>query len=154
MARWSSRWRSRWSDPAPTLPAFHERFLRERRILASLNHPGIARLLDAGHTADGQPYLVMEFIDGVAIDTYCAQLDLRGILKLFLAVCEAVSYAHRNLIVHRDLKPSNILVDSAGHPKLLDFGIAKILDAPSSEDARTADPHPDPGIRQPRTDAR
>lgn len=117
------------------LPVFHERFLRERRILASLNHPGIARLLDAGHTADGQPYLVMEFIDGVAIDTYCAQFDLRGILKLFLAVCEAVSYAHRNLIIHRDLKPSNILVDSAGRPKLLDFGIAKILDA--SEDART-----------------
>ena len=117
------------------LPAFHERFLRERRILASLNHPGIARLLDAGHTAGGQPYLVMEFIDGVAIDTYCAQLDLRGTLKLFLAVCEAVSYAHRNLIIHRDLKPSNILVDSAGRPKLLDFGIAKILDA--SEDART-----------------
>ncbi len=120
-------------------PAFHERFLRERRILASLNHPGIARLLDAGHTTDGQPYLVMEFINGVAIDTYCAQLDLRGILKLFLAVCEAVSYAHRNLIVHRDLKPSNILVDSAGNPKLLDFGIAKILDASlvASEDART-----------------
>jgi serine/threonine protein kinase len=117
------------------LPAFHERFLRERRILASLNHPGIARLLDAGHTADGQPYLVMEFIDGVAIDTYCAQFDLRGILRLFLAVCEAVSYAHRNLIIHRDLKPSNILVDSAGRPKLLDFGIAKILD--DSEDART-----------------
>src|SRR5580658_5817872 len=117
------------------LPAFHERFLRERRILASLNHAGIARLLDAGHTADGQPYLVMEFIDGVAIDTYCTQLDLRGILKLFLAVCEAVSYAHRNLIIHRDLKPSNILVDAAGRPKLLDFGIAKILDA--SEDART-----------------
>jgi tRNA A-37 threonylcarbamoyl transferase component Bud32/tetratricopeptide (TPR) repeat protein len=121
------------------LPSFHERFLRERRILASLNHPGIARLLDAGHTADGQPYLVMEFIDGVAIDTYCAQLDLRGILTLILAVCEAVSYAHRNLIVHRDLKPSNILVDSAGRPKLLDFGIAKILDASlvASEDART-----------------
>jgi serine/threonine protein kinase len=119
--------------------AFHERFLRERRILASLNHPGIARLLDAGHTADGQPYLVMEFIDGVAIDTHCAQLDVRGILKLFLAVCEAVSYAHRNLIIHRDLKPSNILVDSAGRPKLLDFGIAKILDASlvASEDART-----------------
>ncbi len=121
------------------LPAFQERFLGERRILASLNHPGIARLLDAGRTGDGQPYLVMEFIDGVAIDTYCAQLDLRGILKLFLAVCDAVSYAHRNLIIHRDLKPSNILVDSAGRPKLLDFGIAKILDASldGSSDART-----------------
>lgn len=117
------------------LPAFQERFLGERRILASLNHPGIARLLDAGRTGDGQPYLVMEFIDGVAIDTYCAQLDLRDVLKLFLAVCDAVSYAHRNLIIHRDLKPSNILVDSAGRPKLLDFGIAKILD--TTEDART-----------------
>jgi serine/threonine protein kinase len=115
--------------------AFHERFLRERRILASLNHPRIARLLDAGHTADGQPYLVMEFINGVAFDSYCAQLDLRSILKLFLAICEAVSYAHRNLIIHRDLKPSNILVDSEGCPKLLDFGIAKILDA--SADPRT-----------------
>jgi len=108
-------------------PAFHDRFLGERRILASLNHPGIARLLDAG-TADSQPYLVMEFIDGVAIDTYCAGFDVRAILKLFLEVCDAVSYAHRNLIIHRDLKPSNILVDSSGHPKLLDFGIAKILD--------------------------
>jgi serine/threonine protein kinase len=117
------------------LPAFHERFLRERRILASLNHPGIARLLDVGRTEAGQPYLVMEFIDGETIDAYCAQMELRSVLKLFLAVCEAVSYAHRNLVIHRDLKPSNILVDSAGCPKLLDFGIAKILD--DSEDART-----------------
>ncbi len=120
-------------------PAFHDRFLSERRILASLNHPGISRLLDAGHTADNQPYLVMEFIDGVAIDTYCAGFDVRAILKLFLEVCDAVSYAHRNLIIHRDLKPSNILVDSSGHPKLLDFGIAKILDTSldGSTDART-----------------
>lgn len=116
-------------------PAFLERFLRERRILAALNHPGIARLLDAGRTADGQPYLAMEFVDGVTIDTYCAGLDLREVLNLFLAVCEAVSYAHRNLVVHRDLKPSNILVDSSGNPKLLDFGIATILDA--SENSRT-----------------
>ncbi len=117
------------------LPVFQERFLRERRILASLNHPGIARLLDAGQTDDGQPYLVMEYIDGVSIDEYCASLDLREVLKLFLAVCDAVAYAHRNLIIHRDLKPSNILIDGSGRPKLLDFGIAKIIDA--SEEART-----------------
>lgn len=113
---------------AAALPAFQQRFLSERRILASLNHPGIARLLDAGHTTDGHAYLVMEHIDGASIDEYCAQLDFRIILKLFLCVCEAVSYAHRNLVIHRDLKPSNILVDASGAPKLLDFGIAKILD--------------------------
>ena len=111
------------------LPSFRSRFLRERQILATLNHPGIARLLDAGHSA-GQPYLVMEHVDGVRIDEYTTELEIRAILALFLRVCEAVSYAHRNLIVHRDLKPSNILVDAAGQPKLLDFGIAKILDAP------------------------
>jgi serine/threonine protein kinase len=108
---------------------FRERFLRERQILAKLNHPGIARLLDAGHTGDGQPYLTMEYIEGESIDVYARKLDLRGKLNLFLRVCEAVSYAHRNLIVHRDLKPSNILVEDGGQPKLLDFGIAKILDA-------------------------
>ncbi len=111
------------------LPAFQERFLRERRILASLNHPGIARLLDAGRTSAGQPYLVMEYIDGVSFDAYCSTLDQRSLLKLFLSVCAAVSYAHRNLIIHRDLKPSNILIDGSGQPKLLDFGIARILDA-------------------------
>jgi tetratricopeptide (TPR) repeat protein len=110
-------------------PAFHERFLRERQILARLSHPGIAHWLDAGHTGDGQPYLVMEYIDGVPIDVYCRDLDLHRKLRLFLEVCDAVAYAHRNLIIHRDIKPSNILVDAAGEPKLLDFGIAKILDA-------------------------
>jgi Protein kinase domain/Tetratricopeptide repeat len=117
------------------LPAFHESFLRERRILASLNHPGISRLLDAGHTPGGQPYLVIEYIEGIAIDDYCAALDIRSVLRLFRLVCEAVSFAHRNLIVHRDLKPSNILIDPAGQPKLLDFGIARILDR--SEQGRT-----------------
>jgi tetratricopeptide (TPR) repeat protein/predicted Ser/Thr protein kinase len=112
------------------LPSFGERFLRERQILASLNHPGIARLLDAGH-AGSRPYLVMEYVDGKPIDEYAAGLDLRGKLSLILRVAEAVSYAHRNLIIHRDLKPSNILVEPGGQPKLLDFGIAKILiDAP------------------------
>ena len=107
--------------------ALRERFLRERQILAGLNHAGIVHLLDAGETADGQLYLVMDLIDGVPIDAYAAPLGLRAKLDLFLRVCDAVSYAHRNLIVHRDLKPSNILVDTAGQPKLLDFGIAKIL---------------------------
>jgi tetratricopeptide (TPR) repeat protein/predicted Ser/Thr protein kinase len=108
-----------------------ERFLRERQILASLNHSGIARLLDAGHTESGQPYLAMEYIDGRPIDQYCASLELRPVLGLFLKVCDAISYAHRSLVIHRDLKPSNILVDAAGEPKLLDFGIAKMLDDPA-----------------------
>ncbi|MGO9260650.1 MAG: protein kinase domain-containing protein [Bryobacteraceae bacterium] len=110
-------------------PAFVDRFLRERQILATLSHPGIARLLDAGRTGDGQPYLAMEYVDGVPIDAYASKLDLRGKLALFLKTCEAVSYAHRNLIIHRDLKPSNILVESSGELKLLDFGIARMLDA-------------------------
>jgi len=110
-------------------PAFVGRFLRERQILATLSHPGIARLLDVGHTADGQPYLAMEYVEGLPIDIYAAKIDLRGKLALFLKACAAVSYAHRNLIIHRDLKPSNILVESSGELKLLDFGIAKILDA-------------------------
>src|SRR5579883_1818844 len=113
-------------DQADT--SFRDRFLQERHILARLNHAAIARLLDAGHTAGGQPYLAMDYIEGVPIDEYAGKLDLRAKLVLFLQVCDAVAYAHRNLIIHRDLKPSNILVNSAGEPKLLDFGIAKILD--------------------------
>jgi tetratricopeptide (TPR) repeat protein len=109
-------------------PAFHSRFLQERQILASLQHHGIARLLDAGRTAGGCPYLVMEYVDGTPIDTYAQHLSLRDTLGLFLVVCEAVAYAHRNLVIHRDLKPANVLVDSRGHPKLLDFGIARMLD--------------------------
>src|SRR5215475_4113343 len=120
------------------LPSFRARFLRERQILASLNHPGIARLLDAGHSA-GQPYLVMEYVEGTRIDAYCATFDDRQVVTLFLKVCEAVSYAHRNLIVHRDLKPSNILVDSTGTPKLLDFGISKLLHATQNDAADTQD---------------
>jgi serine/threonine protein kinase len=107
---------------------FHDRFLQERQILASLNHPGIARILDAGHTELGQPYLVMEYVDGIPIDIYARNLPLREKLQLFLLVCDAISYSHRNLVIHRDLKPSNILVQADGTPKLLDFGIAKILD--------------------------
>ncbi len=114
-------------------PILRDRFLQERQILATLRHPGIARLLDAGHTTDHRPYLVMEYVDGVPIDAYAAQLDVRSKIELFLEVCEAVADAHRSLVIHRDLKPSNILVDSAGRPKLLDFGIAKILDADADQ---------------------
>ena len=109
-----------------------ERFLQERQILASLSHPHIARLLDAGHREDGQPFLAMEYIEGQPIDAYAAGLGIRQKLVLFIKVCAAVGYLHRNLVVHRDLKPSNILVTPAGEPKLLDFGIAKILDFSSS----------------------
>ncbi len=105
------------------------RFLRERRILARLEHPAIARLLDGGRSESGEPYFVLELVDGTPITDWCraraATLEER--LRLVIEVCEAVDYAHRNLIVHRDLKPANILVDQAGRPKLLDFGIAKLI---------------------------
>jgi serine/threonine protein kinase/tetratricopeptide (TPR) repeat protein len=105
------------------------RFRAERQILASLNHPNIARLIDAGETDDGQPYLVMEYVEGKPLDQYCDEnrLDLRKRLKLFIDICAAVQYAHQNLIIHRDLKPQNILVTADGTAKLLDFGIAKLL---------------------------
>ncbi len=106
------------------------RFQQEREILARLNHPNIARLLDGGETPSGLPYLVMEFVPGEQIDAFCDQqgLDLRARLGLFLQVAAAVQHAHRRLIVHRDLKPGNILIGEDGTPKLLDFGIAKVLD--------------------------
>jgi eukaryotic-like serine/threonine-protein kinase len=102
----------------------------ERQILAQLDHPNIAHLLDGGSLPDGTAYIVMEYVDGVPIDAFCDsnRLDIVARLKLFQTVCAAVHYAHQNLIVHRDLKPSNILVTAAGTPKLLDFGIAKLLD--------------------------
>ena len=109
-------------------PVWRHRFLKERQLLASLHHSSIVQLLDAGQTADRQPFLVMEYVEGVPIDAYAARIDVRARLKLFLRVCEGVSHAHRHLIIHRDLKPSNILVDASGQPKLLDFGIAKLLD--------------------------
>jgi len=109
-------------------PGWRGRFLKERQLLASLHHPSVVHVVDAGHTADGRPFLVMEHVDGVPIDRYAAGIEVRERLKLFVRVCEGVSYAHRQLIIHRDLKPSNILVDRAGQPKLLDFGIAKLLD--------------------------
>lgn len=106
-----------------------DRFLDERQILASLQHPRIARLVDGGVTPDGVPWLAMEYVEGVAIDRYCDEngLGVEQRLRLFRAVCDAVQYAHRNLIVHRDLKPSNILVTQDGEPRLLDFGIARLL---------------------------
>ena len=111
-------------------PRLRQRFDREREILARFAHPFIARLLDAGIDRDGQPYLALEYVDGEPLTTYCQsrQLDIAARLDLFRQVCEAVSHAHANLIVHRDLKPSNILVTPAGHVRLLDFGIAKLLD--------------------------
>jgi eukaryotic-like serine/threonine-protein kinase len=105
------------------------RLVEERRILASLEHPHIARLVDGGLTDDGLPWFAMEYVEGEAIDQYCGQhnLQLQARLQLFLTVCDAVQFAHRNLVVHRDLKPSNILVTGTGEVKLLDFGIAKLL---------------------------
>ena len=103
------------------------RFRIERQILARMEHPYIGRLLDGGSTAEGRPYLVMEYVEGETLDRYAAKLDVDGILRLFAKICSALAYAHRNLVVHRDLKPSNILVTADGTPKILDFGIAKIL---------------------------
>src|SRR5690242_14891751 len=116
-------------------PSWHDRFLRERQLLAYLDHPSVARLLDAGRTADGRPYLVMEYVDGAPIDVYAAGRGWREQVKLFLQVCDGVAHAHRHLIIHRDLKPSNILVSPAGQPKLLDFGIAKLLDETADQTA-------------------
>jgi serine/threonine-protein kinase len=118
------------------------RFLSERQILSSLAHPNIARLLDGGTTPGGLPYLVMEYVDGTPITAYCdrKRLPLDARLDLFASVVRAVQHAHRSLVVHRDLKPSNILVTDGGRVKLLDFGIARILDT-------SADPHTRPGLR-------
>ena len=106
------------------------RFRAERQILAGLDHPNIARLIDGGSAGDGRPYLVMEYVDGQPVDEYCnaRELPVAARIELFRTVCSAVQFAHRNLVVHRDLKPSNILVTGGGEVKLLDFGIAKILD--------------------------
>jgi len=112
-------------------PATVRRFKREREILAQLEHPSIARMLDGGTTPDGRPYLVMERVVGTPVDLYCdhRNLALEQRLRLFEEICKAVHFAHQNLIVHRDLKPANILVTEDGVPKLLDFGIAKLLGA-------------------------
>jgi eukaryotic-like serine/threonine-protein kinase len=114
-----------------------ERFSREGRLLGRLEHPGIARLLDAGETTDGRPYLVLEYVDGVPIDQYCAAHELGALerVQLFAQVVSALAYAHQNLIVHRDLKPANVLVASGGVVKVLDFGIAKLISAEPDYDA-------------------
>jgi serine/threonine protein kinase/tetratricopeptide (TPR) repeat protein len=111
-------------------PELLRRFSAEQQILATLEHPNIARLLDAGVTPEGLPYFVMEFVEGTPVDEFsnARQLSIRESLRLFQSICSAVSYAHQHLIVHRDIKPGNILVTADGTPKLLDFGIAKIVD--------------------------
>ncbi|MEO1370454.1 MAG: serine/threonine-protein kinase, partial [Acidobacteriota bacterium] len=118
-------------------------FERERQILAGLDHPRIARLLDGGATESGLPYVVMEYVEGEPIDRACERLGLSVTAKvdLMLQVCDAVTAAHRALVVHRDLKPSNILIDADGRPKLLDFGIAKLLaeDSPDAAGATSAE---------------
>ena len=115
------------------------RFLRERRVLAQLDHPAIARLLDGGMSVDGRPYLVMDFVDGVPLSVHlCTHApDLRERLRIFLDVCDAVAHAHRQLVVHRDIKPANVMVTREGAVKLLDFGIAKLL-SDDAMDGRTA----------------
>lgn len=114
------------------------RFRQERQILAKLDHPNIARLYDGGYTSDGLPWLAMEYVDGLPIHEWCRQnsCSLKDRLNLFKKICEAIKYAHKNLIVHRDLKPDNILVTTDGEVKILDFGIAKLLDEEPSTEQR------------------
>ncbi|HYE96558.1 MAG TPA: serine/threonine-protein kinase [Rubricoccaceae bacterium] len=116
-------------------PELAPRFRVERQLLARLEHPGIARLLDGGTDDEGRPYFAMELVDGVPLTAYAEAhaLSVEDRLRLFVGVCEAVAYAHRHLVVHRDLKPSNVLVTPEGRVKLLDFGIARLLDAPETE---------------------
>jgi len=119
------------------------RFRSERQILADLDHPNIARLLDGGVTPSGLPFLAMEYVDGIPIHEYCRRnhLSIEQRLRLFMTVCAAVEYAHKHLVVHRDIKAANVLVTKEGEPKLLDFGIAKLVDAEhgTAAQTRTAD---------------
>lgn len=126
-------------------PQLRARFLRERQILAALEHPHIATLLDGGVTDTGAPYFAMQRVEGQPIDTWCDEhtLTVRQRVELFLQVCAAVQHAHQNLIVHRDLKPANILIEKDGQAKLLDFGIAKLLDGDSSDATRERPHTPD-----------
>lgn len=120
-------------------PSMRRRFLAERRILAGLEHPGIARLLEGGATPEGTPYLVLEYVDGVPIDSWCdaRHLPVHERLALFRKVCAAVDHAHQRLVLHRDIKTANVLVDEQGQPKLLDFGIAKLTSAAGAEEDLT-----------------
>lgn len=119
------------------VPALAARFRTERQILATLQHPHVTTLLDGGATEDGRPYLVMQFEAGLPVTTYADEhgLTIRRRLELFATICDAVQYAHTNLVVHRDIKPSNVVVDDEGRPKLLDFGIAKLLENAALESA-------------------
>jgi tetratricopeptide (TPR) repeat protein/predicted Ser/Thr protein kinase len=133
-------------------PGLVRRFLEERRILAMLEHPGIARLIEGGLTPGGRPYFAMELIEGMHLDRYCDEheLGIEARLELVDQVCDAVSYAHHHLVIHRDLKPSNILVTPAGRVKLLDFGIAKLLsDAPAAAQTDTRRPAMTPEFAAP-----
>ena len=127
------------------------RFEGERRILAGLKDPNIAQLIDGGETEDHQPFLVMEFVEGEPIDDHCRRrnLSIRERVRLFLSVCSAVRRAHRSLVIHRDLKPANILVDRSGVPKLLDFGIAKLLDPEPGQEVTTLAPPRTPRYASP-----
>ena len=115
-------------------PEISRRFREERQILATLNHPNVGTILDGGDTSEGHPFLVMEYVEGQAITTFCMErkLSTRARLNLFIAVCSAVYHAHQKLVLHRDIKPENVLVSKEGHPKLIDFGIAKTLVPPAS----------------------
>src|SRR5882724_8490366 len=115
--------------------SLRERFVREGRVLGQLAHPNIAKLLDAGITSDGQLYLAIEYVEGVALNRWCDEqrLDTDAKVRLFLQVCDAVSHAHAHLVVHRDLKPQNILVTAEGQVKLLDFGISKLIESTDGE---------------------
>ncbi len=112
------------------------RFRYERQILANLDHPYIAKLLDGGTTREGRPFFLMDYVEGRPADEFCRErgLDIRERCEIFLKIVESVAHAHRNLIIHRDLKPANIFVTEDGTPKLLDFGVAKLL---SAEDGPT-----------------
>jgi serine/threonine-protein kinase len=129
--------------PGLASDVIHARFLRERQILAGLDHPGIARLLDGGRSEDGDPYFVLEHVEGLPITEHCdrQRLPIADRLRLLAEVCDAVDAAHRQLVVHRDLKPSNILVTAGGQPKLLDFGIAKLLEDGGEEGQTRVEGH-------------
>lgn len=116
--------------PLGAAPGLEQRFARERQILARLEHPGIARLIDGGYGPEGQPYLAMEYVEGDSLSAFVEkrQLGIEARIELFIAVCDAVHYAHQRLVIHRDLKPSNIVIPESGEPKLLDFGIATLVE--------------------------